>query len=535
MTPKILPAFATALAAGLAVTLAATDDPAHAGRSAWAFVGADGKLVYRADERGNTLLDFSRAGYHGGGVALPAVPVAVALDPSPVPAAGAEATATTDDGERIQQALDTVAGMTADAAGQRGAVLLRRGIWRVAGDLRVPGGVVLRGEGSAKDGTGTVIIATGTQKRTLIRLGEAKPATPAVAEVSGSRRRVTEGYVPASSRTLALERVDDLKPGDRVVVLRPGTAAWIASIGMDRIVARSPEHKISQWEPAEYDFHIERFVTAVEAEARRVTLDAPLMIALEEAFGGGWLYRAESRRARECGVGSLCLVSDYKAGQETSDSDHAATAIGMGAVENAWVRDVVAWHFDGGVRVGRDAAFVTIRDGAHLDPVGPIVGGYRYGFHLGGQYTLVEGCRTRGDRHSFVTSSRVRGPNVFLDGVAEQSHADSGPHHRFAIGTLYDNMRESGAINVQDRGDSGTGHGWTGAQQVLWNCIAPRRLVLQQPPGARNWAIGCVARFDKGRLPREEGVIDSPGAPVQPASLYRAQLAERLASGDPER
>ncbi|AHF89841.1 hypothetical protein OPIT5_05945 [Opitutaceae bacterium TAV5] len=533
MTPKIIPVLAVTLAAALVTTLPAADDPASAGRSAWVFPGADGKLVYRADERGNTLPDFSRAGYHGGGVALPAVPVAIALDPSPAQEAGAGVTVAADDGERIQQALDTVAGMTADAAGQRGAVLLRRGTWRVAGDLRVPDGVVLRGEGSAKDGT--MIIATGTQKRTLIRLGEAKPATAAMAEVPGSRRRVAEDYVPASSRTLALERVDDLKAGDRVVVLRPGTAAWIASIGMDRIVARSPEYKMRQWEPAEYDFHIERFVTAVDAEARRVTLDAPLMIALEKEFGGGWLYRAESRRARECGVESLCLVSEYKAGQETSDSDHATTAINTGAVENAWVRDVAAWHFDGGVSVGRNSLFITIRDSAHLDPVGPIVGGYRYGFHLGGQYTLVEGCRTRGDRHSFVTSSRVRGPNVFLGGVAEQSHADSGPHHRFAIGTLYDNIRESNAINVQDRGDSGTGHGWTGAQQVLWNCTAPKRLVLQRPPGAQNYAIGCVARFDKGRLPREEGVIDSPGVPVQPASLYRAQLAERLVSGGPDR
>ena len=30
--------------------------------SAWARPGADGKLVYQADERGNTIPDFSRAG-----------------------------------------------------------------------------------------------------------------------------------------------------------------------------------------------------------------------------------------------------------------------------------------------------------------------------------------------------------------------------------------------------------------------------------------------------------------------------------------
>jgi hypothetical protein len=77
----------------------------------------------------------------------------------------------------------------------------------------------------------------------------------------------------------------------------------------------------------------------------------------------------------------------------------------------------------------------------------------------------------------------------------------------------------------------GSGHGWA----VGWNCAAAT-YVVQQPPGAMNWAIGCTGRsqpalrpFGAGP-PLPAGTFDSPGKPVEPKSLYLAQLAERLGS-----
>jgi hypothetical protein len=128
-----------------------------------------------------------------------------------------------------------------------------------------------------------------------------------------------------------------------------------------------------------------------------------------------------------------------------------------------------------------------------------------------------------------VTSSRVRGPNVFLDGTAVQSKADSGPHHRWAVGTLYDNISDDNQIRIQDRQWAGSGHGWAGAQQVLWNCTS-KTLVVQQPPTGQNYAIGSVGKFVAGDWSPKapQGVIDASGAPVLPRSLYLAQLSERL-------
>jgi hypothetical protein len=109
-------------------------------------------------------------------------------------------------------------------------------------------------------------------------------------------------------------------------------------------------------------------------------------------------------------------------------------------------------------------------------------------------------------------------------------------------------------LQAVNRGDSGTGHGWAGANNVFWNCEAMVILVMK-PPTAQNYAIGwsgatdaatlnVAARFGE-RLERigerggvkfklspqpllGDGHIESPTAPVAPRSLYLRQLQDRL-------
>lgn len=69
---------------------------------------------------------------------------------------------------------------------------------------------------------------------------------------------------------------------------------------------------------------------------------------------------------------------------------------------------------------------------------------------------------------------------------------------------------------------SGSGHGWAGAQTVLWNCKASA-INVQQPPTSQNFAIGCVADKKMG-----DGYWESKNVPVTPRSLYLQQLEERL-------
>src|SRR4029077_13807008 len=114
----------------------------HAATSAWVSMGAC-HLQYKYDSQGNRIMDYSYAGYKGGGVALPNVPVAVTV----TPVAG-------DSTANIQAAINTVSAMALDANGFRGAVLLKPGTYNVSSTLNVnASGVVLRGSGSGAGGT----------------------------------------------------------------------------------------------------------------------------------------------------------------------------------------------------------------------------------------------------------------------------------------------------------------------------------------------------------------------------------------------
>ena len=50
--------------------------------SEWAFEGADHRLHYRYDARGNSIMDFSSAGYRAGGVKLTSAIAARRLIPA---------------------------------------------------------------------------------------------------------------------------------------------------------------------------------------------------------------------------------------------------------------------------------------------------------------------------------------------------------------------------------------------------------------------------------------------------------------------
>lgn len=131
-------------------------------------------------------------------------------------------------------------------------------------------------------------------------------------------------------------------------------------------------------------------------------------------------------------------------------------------------------------------------------------------------------------RGSVACSGRVAGPNVFLDCIAVGDSNDSGPHHRWSTGTLYDNTKGY-MLRAQNRRYSGTGHGWAGAQQMFWN-TEHDIYVVQAPPFAMNWSVGQVGTIAPGKFPPEEpaGNVQSMGQVVTPRSLYLQQLRDRL-------
>jgi hypothetical protein len=497
---------------GPAATKAGEDNSRAGDNLRWVYPGEDGKLIYEKDARGNRIPDFSNAGYMGGGVALPDVPVRATVRPGEG-----------DDGERIQAAIDQVAQLDLDENGFRGAVLLERGQFQVADSIHIrASGIVLRGEG--QDEGDTIIRATGTRKRDVIIVaGEGRPR-----ELDGTRRRITETYVPVGATSFRVENLDGYSVGDAIAVFRPSTAEWISELGMDKIPPRRDGLPVTQWTAGSRDFYFDRVITAIDGD--RVTLDAPIFNALEEAFGGGYIFKyAFPGRISQVGVEHLRGISDFAGAAEEDDEDHAWTFIRVDAAENAWVRNITSYHFGFGLAsITRHTKWVTVQDSICLEPVSQVRGGRRYPIYLHGQFGLVMRCYANYSRHDFGLSSLVPGPNVFVDCFAEKTFADSGPHHRWAAGALFDNVRiPDHSIRIINRLNLGSGHGWAGANMVIWNSEADH-FMIQNPPTAQNWMIGSIGEIREPSFWGDPAYIVSHGMPVEPKSLYLAQLRERL-------
>ncbi len=499
-----------ALVVALLLPLAAG---AQGGPRRLVYPGADGKLAYDADARGNRIPDFSHAGYGGGGVPLPVVPVRVV-----VPARDGDSTA------RIQAALDYVAALNPDADGFRGAVLLQTGRHEVAGALRLTAsGVVLRGQGPKN----TVIVATGTDRRTLIqvrgkadrKLGVWGRIVPNAVE--GKGYAVADKYVPVGATRLRLVNTEGLRVGDRVLVEHPSTKAWIAALRMDRFPTDGKGSWLD-WRPGTLNLHWDRTVTKVEGDT--VTLDCPLTAALDATLATATVrpYTWPGRIARVGIEGLRCESAFDRANPH--DEEHSWNAVGVECAEDVWVRQVTAAHFAGSaVAVWETARRVTVEDVESLHPVSEIGGYRRLTFYTSGQQTLCRRCKAEDGRHDFATGYLAAGPNAFVECKAARARRFSGPIESWATGVLYDNVTLDGAgLALTNREIEGQGVGWAAANCVLWQCVAPV-VTCRAPPTADNWAIGCWGQFVG------DGHWRSMNQFVKPQSLYAAQLADRLA------
>jgi hypothetical protein len=463
----------------------------------------DSRLVYnKYANRGQTNLvnqipDFSNAGYKGGGVRIPDLPVRETL------------TAVQGDCRQlIQDAIDRVSALAPDANGYRGAVLLKAGIYPVEGSLMISAsGVVLRGEGNLVNGT--VLIATQKTQYNLIVL---QGSGSGYAEVSGSKVRIASAYVPTGTKIIEVATGHNFQAGDKVVVQKTPNDAWITVLNMAQY----------GWTASAYKTTYERQIVAVDGN--QLTLDIPVMDPIEDQYGGGEVYKsAMSGRISNCGVENMRIESSFAS---STDESHGWNAVVLNRVENSWVRQVIAKYFGfGAVNITNMSRYNTIEDCGMIDPKSQTTGGRKYSFNLETNSTgnLIQRCMAWGGRHDYVSGSKVPGPNVFLDCVADNTFDDIGPHHRYSTGQLYDNVY-GGAIRVQNRGASGSGHGWSGAQILFWNCRSYKNNIeVESPPTARSWGIGCV-----GLTQTNTGYWESWGVPVLPRSLYLQQLQERL-------
>jgi hypothetical protein len=499
------------------------------------YPGPSGRLTYVPDEQGNIIHDASHAGYRGGGVAIPTLPVRETI----WPVAG-------DNTAHIQAAIDKVSARPIDA-GVRGAVLLRAGYYRVSGPLKIQAsGVVLRGEGMGD--AGTVVIGTGNGRSTpapgpggagaapqgaLVVVGGASGVTPN----EETKQVVTDDYVAVGSRTLRLASARGFRPGDTVIVRRIGNQAWIDAVGMN---GSTPA---SRWRP--FNVEWDRIVTDVQGNT--ITIDAPITCAIEQRWGGGEVVKAEDAgRISEVGVENLRGISEFDPTKRTTeygnmdrpnyvaeeyyaDEDHYRDLVVFTNAKNGWVRNATALHFvNSMVGTQRATKWITVQDCVSREPISRRMGARRFTFALRGQLALVQRCQSDKGRHSFMTGQPTGSGNVFLDCKATSPYSSSEPHEQWASGNLYDNVQAP----LTARFWKDINIGWAGANTVFWNCEGS--FLVQKPPTAQNYSFGhlgvnaVVYNIPLQDPGKENGHLESLDRHVTPRSLYLTQLRERL-------
>ena len=492
--------------------------------SALVFADTQDLLRYVSDEEGNYVPDFSYAGYRNGEHEIPEVPVIMTIGPI----AG-------DNTTHIQNAVDKIGTMAVDSLGVRGALLLQAGTYFIDGIVRIShSGVVLRGVGEGEDAnSNTILIARGNtpENRDVIQVG-ARTARDWRDRVSGTTSMVTSPYLPVGVKTISLTDIERWNVGDHLVLYHPSTDAWLQTINYGDTDSDDP------WREGDLDLYYYRQIIAVDLLEEKITLDVPIYDHLDLALSQAVVYQPDRSDLRDhIGVENLRIVIET---QGVEDEVHAKNGVKFINVEDCWANQVTVLHF---TYAGFDTRFanrVSVLNCNALEPHSLITGARRYNFAVGAwsNNILFQDCFATEGRHSFVSNgaSTVSGV-VFHRSESDIDYSASEGHRRWSQALLFDNLRFTNSetrnvLGLYNRGDFGTGHGWSTVHGVAWNVSVPlnRGIIIQKPPLRQNYAVGCRGIFSNAPpFQHPKGVVEIPNREPIPVSLYEQQLAYRLA------
>ena len=347
-------------------------------------------------------------------------------------------------------------------------------------------GVVIRGEGQGPDGT-VLNDMLETQHSSIVIAGGGN----GIDEISETRTAITSD-IPVGSTEIPVADSSGFQDGDLIGVQRTPNQDWIDGLDMAQY----------GWTTSAYAITHERRITAVSGNT--LSIDIPIVDAINLVHGGGAVFRAEvpdqlsKLASKTFGWCPLTRATQTKimAGQPFKSNEPST----IGRFEM-----LLPVHYGfSAVSIESESNFNTVQDVAYLDPKSQVTGSRRYAFNLSdGVGNLFQRCYSEAARHDFVSGARTTGPNVWLDCYSKDSSNDDGPHHRWATGLLFDNV-SSHKLHVENRQDSGTGHGWSGAQTLFWNSQASGDVICDTPKWAMDGSIGVVGTQAEGSWAPEE-------------------------------
>lgn len=444
-------------------------------------------------------IDYSYCGYRNSNQAIPTVDAAVFVSHQ----AG-------DNSKRIQRAIDYVSSLPANNEGFRGAVLLDRGVFELHDALYITTpGVVLQGS----DKEETILFKKGVDRGSVIYI-EGQNDTRYMDTLD-----VATPYLAAGHTGIEIADGRKLRTGSRIVIVRPSTAEWIRSVGCDIFGGGI---SALGWKPGDTDLRWDRTVIAVADN--RITIDAPLTVALDRTYGGAKLIICHpAGRINQVGVSNLTLISDYDRAYP-KDEDHCWNGISIENAEDCWVRQVNFRHFAGSAVVLQSGSSrVTVEDCMSYAPVSEIGGMRRNTFLTYGQLTLFQRCYSEHGIHDYVAGWCAPGPNAFVQCESKESLGFSGAVGAWACGLLFDIVNIDGHnLTFKNLGQSKNGAGWNTANSTFWQCTAAELECFSPAGDAKNRAYGCWGQFSGN------GEWADSNNHIQPRSLFYSQLSERL-------
>lgn len=480
---------------------------------------ANGQLIYVEDAEGNRIPDFSHAGYRGGGVDIPDYH----LETSIAPIDG-------DNTAHIQSAIDAISSLRANDVGVRGALLLEAGVYFVSEPIRLrASGVVIRGVGSEADSTSnTIIRRVGNSEDAVLIIGGGG-SNDAWKEQPNTQSNIVTDWVKVGERSFDVENSSLYSVGDQILITQPTTTAWLDAVDGGG-TASDPN-----WDTDEFDIVYTRRIQDIQGS--QISVDAPVFNHLDRSLSQSYIARRDSSgQIEEVGVENIRIEIETEG---PTSENHAQSALEFNHVANGWVDSVSTSHFVyAGVDI-RSSIHVTVQNSEAVEPHSLVDGARRYNFAVyKSQLVLFQNNYASEARHAYVGNGEAWDSGiVFLNNVSENASTSSEPHRHWGQAFLYDNHVELGSslrllrIRLGNRGDFGTGHGWSAVHSVAWNCkMNGTSVSVEKPPTAQNYGIGCEGniRADAGSFNQPAGYIEgSNQTGLHPYSLYLKQLADR--------
>jgi len=509
-----------------------------------------------ADSSGRSLPDFSYAGYGRGEKPIPASVGRQFINVTQAPYS-ADRTGVQDATSAIQRAIDFV--------GQNGGgvVYLPAGTYRVrpqntaqwtssspdyrkrAALLIRYSNVILRGDGPSQ----TFIFndaAAMRDKRVIMVSPDAQGFDyPWFLEPETNATSLTRDISP-EGRDLPVQSVNGFAVGDWVLVRADSTSGFLADHGMAGF-----------WPNAKGLFYA-RQITAINSSTRVITVDIPIRYAMKtrdrarlhkisrpQVFNVGLeAFSIGMRENTRTGSGE----EQYNTVGTLAYETHQAMAIYFNYAVDSWVSNVrsyrpsvnrTAIHLQSNGVWVLNARSITLQQVDMRNPQYQGGGGNGYLYHLEGSDTLVLNSYAEGGRHNYLIQGLWSHGNVVLSSTSSGGTArfhSSETHRYLSHANLFDNFTLNGdSLQSINRGQASDGAGHTGTQNVFWNTRnSSSSCILISKQFRFGYVIGTAPIC---QVDTTSSSADSPpdwveglggGVLLQPASLYRDQLARRL-------